>query len=225
MEPRNITTERNPVKSSKHRGKKKPRKFKCALCEKIIMKHSLTKLATAAAIIIVAFISISYLDGSVNTSKVYAAMIEALHHVNTVHVSGWTTRIHRRHTTVGDKPYDTSERYPIKIWEWFTENGEHRMFEKRGPITVWEDKEHRYEYQANKDTLYIDAYKSPVQLSEKFRYFKTAIESEKTYKIKNLGIRLIDGKEAQGYQGERGDNRKEIWLPKRICCWKTMRIP
>ena len=104
---------------------------------KIIMKHSLTKLVTAAAIIIVALISISYFDGSINgTSRVCAAMIKALHNVNTLHVSGWTTRIYPRHTTVGNKPFDTTKQYPIEIWEWFTEDGEYRIFEREGPGSV-----------------------------------------------------------------------------------------
>ena len=183
---------------------------------RIIMKYLLTKLAAAAAIAVVFWIAISYLGGSTNgTSKVYAAMIKALHNVNTVHVSGWTTNIYPLYTTVGDKPYDTSEQYPIEIWEWFTEDGSYRMFDRQGPITVWQGEDRRYQYQANKDRLYISTYKtfkSSAQLSEKFQFLKTDIESEKTYKIKKLGTRLIDGKEAQGYQGERGNKRDEIWV-------------
>jgi hypothetical protein len=124
---------------------------------RIITRHSLAKIAAAAVIGFVVWIAIGYLSGSMDsTSKVYAAMVEALHRVDTVHVTGWTTRIQPHHTSVGDKPFDTTKRYPIEIWEWFTEDGAHRMFERQGPITIWHDGDLRYEYQADKDTLYID---------------------------------------------------------------------
>ena len=182
---------------------------------KIIMKHSLTKLVTAAAIIIVALISISYFDGSINgTSRVCAAMIKALHNVNTLHVSGWTTRIYPRHTTVGNKPFDTTKQYPIEIWEWFTEDGEYRIFEREGPITTWQDENRRYEYQAFNDTLYIDKYKSSPRLSVKFQSFTTEIESltKRGLKVTDLGTRIIDGRNAKGLRGERDNKRKEIWF-------------
>ena len=144
---------------------------------RFIMRHSLTKIAAAAVIGFVAWIAIGYLGDSVdNTSKVYAAMIEALDHVSTVHVTGWTTRIQSHHTTINDMPYDNSKRYPIEIWEWFTEDGAHRMFERQGPITIWYDGNLRYEYQANKDTLYIDTHKLPSLLPDKFQLFTREVE-------------------------------------------------
>jgi len=190
---------------------------------KIIMKHSLTKITAAVVIAVVVWASINYFYGSTNgTSNVYAAMIESLHNVRTVHVSGWTTRIQAGHTTVFDTPLDTSKRYPIEIWEWFTEDGTHRMYERQGPITLWYDGDLRYEYQADKDTLYIDTYKSPSLLSDKFQSFTREMEPLiKKYgdkmilrgdRITFLADRIIDGRKARRYQIDCDNRRKEIWF-------------
>jgi len=190
---------------------------------KIIMKHSLTKITAAVVIAVVVWASINYFYGATNgTSNVYAAMIESLHNVRTVHVSGWTTRIQAGHTTVFDTPLDTSKRYPIEIWEWFTEDGTHRMYERQGPITLWYDGDLRYEYQADKDTLYIDTYKSPSLLSDKFQSFTREMEPLiKKYgdkmilrgdRITFLADRIIDGRKARRYQIDCDNRRKEIWF-------------
>jgi len=189
---------------------------------RIIIKHSLTKIAVAAVIAVAVWVSIDYFFGSDNgTSKIYAAMIEALHNVNTVHVSGWTTRIHPHDMAILDKPSDTSNRYPIEIWEWFTQDGAHRMFERQGPITSWYDGDLRYEYQADKDTLYIDTHKLPSLLSDRFQSFSRDIEPLITWRGDKMTIRvdsiafltdrIIDGRKAQGFRLDRDDQRKEIW--------------
>jgi hypothetical protein len=190
---------------------------------KIIMKHSLVKLVAAAVIAVVVWASIDYFRGSAKgTSKVYAAMIEALHNVHTVHVSGWTTKIQSHHTTIGDTSHDTSKRYPIEIWEWFTEDGAHRMYEKQGPITLWHDGDRRYEYQADKDTLYIDKSQLPSLLSDRFQSFAREIEPFITRhgdkmifradRVSFLDDSVIDGRKAQGFRLDRDDQRKEIWF-------------
>jgi hypothetical protein len=182
---------------------------------RIIMRHSLAKIAAAAVIGFAAWIAIGYLSGSTDsTSKVYAAMVEALHRVDTVHVTGWTTRIQPHHTSVGDKPFDTTKRYPIEIWEWFTEDGAHRMFERQGPITIWHDGDLRYEYQADKDTLYIDKHQSPTPFSVKFLSFPLEIESlvKRGVKVILPADRIIDGRKATGYRIYRDNQREDIWF-------------
>jgi len=190
---------------------------------RIIMKHALVKLAAAATIAVVFWIAVSYFSGSTNgTSKVYAAMIEALHHVDTVHVTGWTTRIRPGHTTVQGESLDTSKRYPIEIWEWFTEDGSYRLYYRQGPVTTWHDRDLRYEYQADKDTLYIDSYQSPPRFPGKFQSFAREFESLITRRGDKMILQadhitlrtgpVIDGRKAQVYQIDRDRRREEIWL-------------
>ena len=193
--------------------------------KRIIMKHSFVKLVAAAVIIVVLWSLVSYFGGSMNgTSNVYAAMIEALHSVDTVNVSGWTMRIHPGHTTVLDTPFDTSERYPIEIWEWFTEDGVYRMYDKQGPVTSWHDGDLRYQYRADKDTLYIDTYKASPRFSHKFQSFFREIEplmkcdvNEATVHVQAdrttiLVSYVTDGRKARRFQLEREGRRKEIWF-------------
>ena len=193
--------------------------------KRIIMKHSFVKLVAAAVIIVVLWSLVSYFGSSMNgTSNVYAAMIEALHSVDTVNVSGWTMRIHPGHTTVLDTPFDTSERYPIEIWEWFTEDGVYRMYDKQGPVTSWHDGDLRYQYRADKDTLYIDTYKASPRFSHKFQSFFREIEplmkcdvNETTVHVQAdrttiLVSYVTDGRKARRFQLEREGRRKEIWF-------------
>jgi hypothetical protein len=190
---------------------------------RIILKHSLIKLAAAAVIAAVLWASIDYFCGSANgTSKVYAAMIKSLHNVHTVHVSGWTTRIQAGHTPVFDAPLDTPKRYPIEIWEWFTENGAYRMYDRQGPVTIWQDGDLRYEYQADKDTLYIDKYKATPQFAVEFQSFTREMEPLITKHGDKMTVRadsitfvadsVIDGRKAQRYQIDRDNQRKEFWF-------------
>ena len=96
------------------------------------------------------------------------------------------------------------------------------MFEKQGPITVWQDEDLQYEYQENKDTLYIDKYKKPLQLSVKFQWFTREIEplitmrgDEMTVRADRLTLlvdRIVDGRKARRFQLDRDDRREEIWF-------------
>jgi len=180
-----------------------------------IMKSPITKLATAAMILIAILIGINYFGGAIDgTSAVYAAAIKALQNVNTVHVSGWTTNVHPSHTSILDKPLDNSKHHPIDIWEWFTENDEYRIYDRQGPITIWDDGDRRYEYQAHKDTLYIDKSTPPRLLSTKFQSTTDNLESLKKRGIKmtDLGTHLIGNQQAKGFRVERDNKRKDIWL-------------
>ena len=180
-----------------------------------IMKSPITKLAAAAVIVIATLIAISYFGGAIEgTSAVYAAAMKALQNVNTVHVTGWTTNVHPMHTTSLDEPLDNSKHYPVDIWEWFTENDEYRTYDRQGPITVWDDGDRRYEYQAHKDTLYIDKFTPLRPLSTKFQSMTDNLESLKKRGIKmtDLGTRLIGNRQAKGLKTERDNKRYDIWI-------------
>ena len=180
-----------------------------------IMKSPITKITAAAVIVIATLAAIGYFGGAIDgTSTVYAAAIKALQNVNTVHVSGWTTNVHPMHTTVLDEPLDNSKHHPIDIWEWFTEKNEYRIYDSQGPITVWDDGDRRYEYQAHKDTLYIDKSTPPRLLSMKFQSMTDNLESLKKRGIKmtDLGTRLIGNQQDKGLRVERDKKRKDIWL-------------
>ena len=191
------------------------KKLSTKIIARRFIMNRFTKLAAAAVIIIAAMIGINYFGGSIGgTSAVYAAAIKALQNVNTVHVTGWTTNVLPMHTTVLDEPLDNSKHYPIDIWEWFTENDEYRIYDRQGPITVWDDGDRRYEYQAHKDTLYIDKPTPPRLLSTKFQSMTDNLESLKKRGIKmtDLGTRLIGNRQAYGLRVERDNTRKDIWL-------------
>jgi hypothetical protein len=183
----------------------------------LIMKSPITKLAAAALIITAAMIAINYFGGSIDgTSAVYAAAIKALQNVNTVHISGWTTRLRPKHSSVLDEPPPTLKQYPLEIWEWMTENGEYRIYERQGPITSWDDGDRNYEYNEDKDLLYIS--KSVAHIVAKdlqlFQSVTTRLNQlkDKGIKVVDLGTRIIGNKRAKGLRVERDNKREDIWL-------------
>jgi len=183
----------------------------------IIMKSPITKLATAAVIIIAAMIGINYFGGSIDgTSAVYAAAMKALQNVNTVHISGWTTRLRPKYSTELDESPPTLKQYPLEIWEWMTENGEYRIYDRQGSITEWDNGERNYEYNQDKDLLYIS--KSVThRVAKDIQHFQSITThlnqlKDKGIKIIDLGTRIIDNKQAKGLRVERGNKREDIWL-------------
>jgi len=178
---------------------------------KIIMKHSLTKLVTAAAIIIVALISISYFDGSFDgTSAVYAAAMKALQNVKTVHISGWTTCI-RPH--VREELLDTSKRDAVEIWEWGTEDDGYRQYYREGPIIEWDDGDRRYEYDEDNDLLHIgNSHTGVLKYCESVTSYLNKLK-DRNIKVIDIGTRTIRNRPARGFRITKGDiKREDIWL-------------
>lgn len=177
---------------------------------RIIVKSRITKLA--AAVIVIAVLLPNLLPTSTG-AKVYAAAIQALETVQTVHISGWTTHPHPRHSNALDEPLDTSTQYPVEFWEWFTENGEYRKYERQGPITVWDDGQRRYEYHKKYDRLYIDKPQRG-SLSTHFQSLPAKLKSlkQRGVKITDIGKRQIGKRLAKGIRAEGQDKREEFWL-------------
>lgn len=176
-----------------------------------------TKLAAAAVIVIAMLIGINYFGGSIDgTSAVYAAAMKALQNVNTVHISGWTTHLRPKHSSALDEPPPTLKQYPLEIWEWMTENGEYRIYDRQGPITEWDDGERNYEYNEDKDLLYIS--KSVAHIVAKdFQHFQSVTTrlnqlKDKGIKVIDLGIRIIGNRRTKGLRAERDNKREDIWL-------------
>ena len=183
----------------------------------IIMKSPITKLAAAAVIVIAMLIGINYFGGTIDgTSAVYAAAIKALQNVNTVHISGWTTRLRPKHSSVLDEPPLTLKQYPLEIWEWMTENGEYRIYERHGPITEWDDGERNYEYNEDKDLLYISKSVGHI-VAKDLQHFQSVTTrlnqlKDKGIKVTDLGTRVIGNRRAKGLRGEKDNKREDFWL-------------
>ena len=183
----------------------------------IIMKSPITKLATAAVIVIAMLIGINYFGGSIDgNSAVYAAAMKALQNVNTVHISGWTTRLRPKYSSVLDEPSHTLKQYPLEIWEWMTENGEYRIYKRQGPITLWDDGERNYEHNEHTDLLYIS--KSVAHIVAKdFQHFQSVTNrlnqlKDKGIKVTDLGTRVIGNRRTKGLRAERDNKQEDIWL-------------
>lgn len=177
------------------------------------MKSKITKFAAAAAVVLVAILVLYLLSDSTG-SRVYAATIKALENVNTIHISGWTTKIRPTFSTALDEKLEASKQYAIETWEWFDENGKSWKYSQEGPITVWEDSERYYEYQSHYDRLHIRKASVSKSLSGKFRSTASHLETlkERGIKITELETRLINGRNARGFKTERDSKRVDFWI-------------
>jgi len=175
---------------------------------RIIMKSRITKLTTAAAIIIAVFIAINQFGGSVSVATTaYAAAIKALQNVDAVHSTGWTRRLWQSDQA-------PQGNYAIEVWEWYTEQGGWRRYESRGPLVIWEDGERRYKYDMEDENLFISKSGSPDMLEQRFRSIIEHIDSLKQRGIKviELGSRTVDNKEMKGFSVRSHKKREDIWI-------------
>ena len=100
-----------------------------------------------------------------------------------------------------------------------TENGEYRIYDRQGPITLWDDGERKYKYNEHTDLLYIN--KSIAHIVAKdFQHFQSVASQlnqlkDKGIKVIDLGTRIIGNKRAKGLRVERDNRpnkREDIWL-------------
>ncbi|MBM4027724.1 MAG: hypothetical protein FJ280_20340 [Planctomycetes bacterium] len=177
----------------------------------LLGEHPVTKLAALVAILA----ALAVFGTSLSPSRsVYAGVVKALQQVNAVHISGWTTQVSPTHTVIGDEPYP-SQRYEVEIWEWFTAQGEYRLYDRQGPILLWDNGNRRHEYHADKDRLYVSTARNGGRpYAARFRSMTENLESlqKRGIRITDLGVRAIEGRPAKGLKTERGDRHYDLWI-------------
>jgi hypothetical protein len=176
---------------------------------------TIPRLATAAVVLTALVLLACFGLSLARSHSLYAGVVKALQDVNVVHISGWTTRISPTHSVAGDEPYDTSQRYEIETWEWFTPDGGYRLYDRQGPITLWDDGDRRHEHYADKNRLFVSTTQHRGRpYAAKFRAMTEDLDSLKQRSIRttDLGVREIDGRRVKGLKTERGDRRYDLWI-------------
>ena len=166
----------------------------------------------AGTVLLVAALSVLRSPGA----RLYAAAIEALKTVRTVHMTGWRTSLERYSRSAADESIPVEDRYLWEVWEWVTEDGRPRQYERRGPIVEWDDGERRYEHNEHFDRLWIQ--ESHVgDLAEALQNARGSLDGlrSKGARITDLGERRIADRLAQGVRAELASHwRREWWLDK-----------
>ncbi len=148
--------------------------------------------------------------------RLYAAAMKALEAVRTVHMTGWKTSLDHYSRGAAEEQMPAADRYPWEIWEWVTEDGRRRQYERRGPIVEWDDGERRYEHNEHFDRLWIR--ESHVgDLAEALQNARGLLDGlrSKGARITDLGERRIADRLAQGVRAELASRwRQEWWLDK-----------
>jgi hypothetical protein len=163
-----------------------------------------------------------------SAQRAYAAAAEALAKVHTVRVTGWTLKPERRHAAALDQPTtQPAQRHTVEEWEWTTDGLSHRL-SRQGPITIWDDGERRYEYQADYNRTYIDESDKP-RAAAKFAALLDRLEDLKRDGVQKTGLGErtdASGRTQRGLRIETaGGRRQELWfdaktrLPVHLLAW------
>jgi len=176
---------------------------------KVISKY--IAISGVAAVLV---LGVVYFGGlTCQTSRVYAAAMDALQTVRTVYGSGWTT-----YPGFGGEyeTMDLTQRHPLEICEWITDNNEYRSFYKEGSRINWDNGKRRYQYNDKKQQLQI----SPSHLqgpnllaySQSVRGRLEQLQG-KGSEIIELGQRQIEDRDAIGWRiVKRNNKREDLWL-------------
>ncbi len=164
-----------------------------------------------AAFVIIIAVTIFRLPGF----HAYAAAMQALQSVHSIHLTGWTENLHSMIGAYSKEWEAKNEPIQFEIWEWRNAKRKYRNYKKGGPFTVVDDSEQQYEYNQETGELYIkksgDSYLEdipaiPSKLLESL-YRLTITQTD-------LGERTIDGRLCTGLRLERKTRRKEYWFDK-----------
>ncbi|MHC4745033.1 MAG: hypothetical protein ACYS8Z_24210, partial [Planctomycetota bacterium] len=138
-----------------------------------------------------------------------------LQDITTVHVSGWTSRLPPGSL---DEAGNTAKRHVDESWEWRTQDGQHRSYLRRGPITEWDDGERTYKYNADDDSLYIGKSNARVSVSKDVRSSSWAVAArldrlrQRGVKVTDTGARRIGERTAKGVRTVKGHRASNIWF-------------
>ena len=106
--------------------------------------------AAASFVLCLALIPSWYLSRPPPGYWLYAAAMDALDDVETVHAHGYGTAFMFERYKL-----DSAERYELDMWAWVADDGTIRSYDRRGPIVEWDDGERRYEHFGHQDSLYV----------------------------------------------------------------------
>ena len=161
-------------------------------------------VSAAVCILLVASLVLS------RPSTLYAKAVKALNQVQTIHVTGWSTQVHRD-WPLEEAQTTSSERQDVDMWFWRSVNGTTRGFERCGPVTKTLTGGSVEEYQKDVDLLYIAEGRNNDQ-AERFaslsRYLKELDHSDQ----EELGTKTVDGQLLRGVRVSHRNRVDEYWF-------------
>lgn len=143
--------------------------------------------------------------------SLYAQTVAALNQVETVHVTGWTSRIIRKWPLEKPVEDDDSDMIPVEGWYW-EDDGTPVSHEKFGPVVLLRRGNKLQEYQQDTDLLFVSDSR-PRDAIERFSAMASYLEvlKEEGKKLTNLGTRREAGETWRGVKLDRGGS-VEIWF-------------
>ena len=143
-------------------------------------------------------------------STLYAKAIKALSRVQTVHVSGWSTRVDRG-WPLENPEKDSGERRDVEMWFWKSVDGTARSYERCGAVTKSRTGDSMHEHQEDVDLLYIVEGSNNDQVEE-FASIASYLREMKDAKQEDLGTRTEQGKHLRGVRVTRHNRIDEYWF-------------
>ena len=170
-------------------------------------RFSLVATVAASLILLVAFVWLA------RPRTIHARALAALKKVDTIHVTGWTTRIQRKWPLEGPKRSTERQKHLVDAWFWMTDEATPRSWRKQGPVIQNETGPQLQEYQEDADLLYVqegggDDFVN--DLSTLASYLKGL--ERLGMKKESLGSRQQGGRTLRGLKVAQGNRTKEYWF-------------
>ena len=189
--------------------------------------HALVGFAASVAIVCAVWFAMSP-----RPQSLYAQVIAAMKKIETVHLQGWTRSLHRSVSTERDK-LDPTTRRGLEIWEWTASKKASGRYKRMGPVVTFFDvqAEREYEYQTDRDRLYVRKHSHGPDVSEYARMAQEIkdLKNERLGRKEDLGtVRGNDGQQLWGVRLVQEGAYKEFWfntethLPVKIVRYKKL---
>ena len=144
--------------------------------------------------------------------SLYAQAVSALRAVDTVHVTGWTSRVVRKWPLEDATAEPPARRYAVDAWYW-TDGGQSRSHQAVGPVVLTEAGDTLTEYQKDADLTFISKGRGEDPVLE-CTSLAGYLESLKTEGVpaESLGERTVDGRRQTGVRLRHDDGEEEFWF-------------
>ncbi|MEM9825238.1 MAG: hypothetical protein AAF958_01555 [Planctomycetota bacterium] len=144
--------------------------------------------------------------------SLYAQTTRALDRVQTIHVTGWTTRLVRKWPLEAPGKSTADQRHVIDSWYWYDE-GTPVSHERMGPLILTRDGKEFKEFQSDADLIFISEpnAKDYVERFTSMQEFFHLLQQENT-DVQALGMRADQGRQLRGLRLSRSSGVTDAWF-------------
>jgi|GEM_PF-6295770 len=152
---------------------------------------------------------------SATPRSLHAQLVSAFNRAKSVHVKGWTSRVHRKWPL--ERPQtaapERAARFPVDEWHWSDNGGAPRSFEQHGPVKLTRIGSELRELQEDVDLLYtLEGAFTKDRIAQLSALAECLGDLDRTDIVeRDLGTRHKGGKKLSGIELRRGNQVQTLW--------------